>query len=79
MTTIPWRESAVLTREHPGDFRSIVMEGSLADVAKYLSANPHGHVHFRVALPDRMIAPREWDSEAITDLVSAYKARPSQD
>lgn len=74
MATIPWRENAVLTKDQPGDYRSIEMEGSLAAVACFLATSATQYDNFRVALPDRMVAPREWNGDSIKDLVRAYRA-----
>lgn len=75
MTTIPWREGAVLTKDRRGEMRSIIMEGRLEEVAQCLLHEHPRRDGLRVALPDRMIAPREWIGDDIDDLVQALRHR----
>lgn len=78
-SAVPWRESASLTQEDgPGD-RSVVADGTLAEVVEMVrNLTDTKRSGMIIALPDRGVAPFRYESAQFDGLLRASRSRRVQ-
>lgn len=72
---IPWRDSAVLSRNARGGdgglARDVLKQGTLLEIVMYLSSTGMPLTDLFVSLPDRRARPFDYAGSAITPLITA--------